>query len=85
MTLLSSHPVFAVDELIRTIGEDAFSEGYSICDISENTAYTYTNTTVQNVAAGEKYALFMNDGGIYEYTSDQSSHMINIVFSTKVV
>ena len=58
--------------LIEEVGEGAFVTATPMCEKSDNDAYTYTMTTVQEVRADKEYALMIRPGGIYEYADETS-------------
>ena len=58
--------------LIDAVGDEAFATAYPLCEKSDNEAYTYTMTTVQEVYAEKEFALMIRPGGIYEYADEKS-------------
>lgn len=55
------------DSVVLEIGEEQFSLGRMQCEKADNSAYTYTHTTVYEVVAQKEYALARYTGDIYEY------------------
>ncbi len=60
------------ENLIDTIGEEEFQVARSSCEKADNTAFTYTQTTVQEVLAEKQYSMVLQSGYILEYPQENS-------------
>lgn len=60
--------IFA-EEVVREVTESAFPVGKPYVEPSENAAFTYTRTTVQEVIASKQYGIILKESGILEYAS----------------
>ncbi len=58
--------------MLDEIGEESFPCGISLCEKSDNGAYTYRKTTVYDVLAEKEYAIFLAGGMIREFPSASS-------------
>ncbi len=72
------------DRMVSLLGEDQFSLALPDIPASENEAFTYTRTTVQDVLAQKSDAVVLQKGSIREYP-DASSRAVGEVASGTVV
>ena len=72
------------NRMVGLLGEDQFSLALPDIPVSENEAFTYTRTTVQNVLAQKSDAVVIEKGSIREYP-DESSRAVGEVTSGTVV
>lgn len=59
-------------EMVETMGEDQFKTATQDVDIADNKAFTYTQTTTQDVLVDKDSALVTAGGGILEYPEDKA-------------
>ena len=72
------------NRVVGLLGEDQFSLALPDIPVSENEAFTYTRTTVQDVLAQKSDAVVLERGAIHEYP-DESSRAVGEVTSGTVV
>ena len=72
------------NRVVGLLGEDQFSLALPDIPVSENGAFTYTRTTVQDVLAQKSDAVVLEKGAIHEYP-DESSRAVGVVTSGTVV
>lgn len=72
------------NRMVGLLGEDQFSLALPDIPVSENEAFTYTRTTVQDVLAQKTDAVVLQKGSIHEYP-DESSRAVGEVTSGTVV
>ena len=72
------------NRMVGLLGEDQFSLALPDIPVSENEAFTYTRTTVQDVLAQKSDAVVIEKGSIREYP-DESSRAVGEVTSGTVV
>ncbi|MDY4205134.1 NlpC/P60 family protein [Porcincola intestinalis] len=72
------------NRMVGLLGEDQFSLALPDIPVSENEAFTYTRTTVQDVLAQKSDAVVLEKGAIHEYP-DESSRAVGEVTSGTVV
>ena len=59
-------------QMVELIGENGFETATPDVEIADNSAFTFTQTTTQDVIADKDSALVLNEGDILEYPKDNA-------------